>query len=120
MALEPNNEKPKRKTAAKAAANGNGAAAGGGELNLLRSTLEKMNRGDLSARVELKGLSGDSRDVAELLNSVLGKLEAADRRKLIVSQEIDRALDGLLTLVRQGDLSHWNASSENADLAPLL
>ena len=118
MSLDTTNDKPaKKKAPAKAAGNGAASAAGLRPLvEALRSTLA----GDASARVVTDKLNGDAAEVAGLLNSVLDQLHEAERRKQVTSQEIDQALDALIALVRQGDLSRWNTSTEDAQLGPLL
>lgn len=116
MSLEPTNDKPaSKKRAAKPSANSSSAGFGP-VVEALRATLA----GDAAARVPLAKLSGEAAEVAGLLNLVFDQLHEAERRKQVTSQEIDQALDALIALVRQGDLSRWNTTTEDAQLGPLL
>ncbi len=115
--MEPNNEKTgtKRKPA---------APKPEVKLKPLTETLNSALSGDLSVRVDTHGLTGDLAKAATLLNDLIGKLarqiEEGERRKQATTQEIDQALDGLIALVRQGDLSRWSSTTEDPQLGPLL
>ncbi len=84
------------------------------------ATLEAAVGGDLSARVPAEGLTGEQGEIGRLVNALLDRLDESERRKLLAAKEIDQAIDGLLNLVRQGDLSHWNQVTQDPQLAPLL
>lgn len=114
MALDTNS---KRK-ATKAAPPTNGASSGN-ELLLIKDVLDRVNAGEVAARVPMKGLSADGKALAESINAVLDKANLMPKRKSGAT-EIDRAVEGLISLVRQGDLSRWDNTSSDPDLAPLL
>ena len=129
MALDTTNDKPakaaraaKKPAASKPAAskpaakpNGNGLA-----LKALADTLRSVLAGNLQARVVPETVGGDMMELADLLNQVLVRFSDSEHRKQIAAQEIDQALDGLIALVREGDLSRWNTTTEDPQLAPLL
>jgi methyl-accepting chemotaxis protein len=124
MALDTTNDKPakaargaKKPAASKPAAkpNGNGLA-----LKALADTLRSVLAGNLQARVVPETVGSDMMEVADLLNQVLERFSESERRKQIAAQEIDQALDGLIALVREGDLSRWNTTTQDPQLAPLL
>lgn len=116
MSLDTPNEKP----ATKARSAKKPAATSGAALKPMADTLRSVLSGNLQARVSLDGVSGDSAELAGLLNQVLEQLAASERRKQVAAQEIDQALDALIALVREGDLSRWNTSTEDPQLGPLL
>lgn len=128
MALDTTNDKPAKsrgtkkpaasKTAAKTtapASNGNGLA-----LKALSDTLRSVLAGNLQARVVPETVGGEYGELGGLLNQVLERFSESEHRKQIAAQEIDQALDALIALVREGDLSRWNTSTEDPQLAPLL
>jgi methyl-accepting chemotaxis protein len=124
MALDTTNDKPakaaraaKKPAASKPAAkpNGNGLA-----LKALADTLRSVLAGNLQARVVPETVGSDMVEVADLLNQVLARFSDSEHRKQVAAQEIDQALDGLIALVREGDLSRWNTTTEDPQLAPLL
>ncbi|MBN1206233.1 MAG: methyl-accepting chemotaxis protein [Myxococcaceae bacterium] len=123
MALDTTNEKPaKARGAKKPAASKPAAKSAGAALPLkpLSDTLRSVLAGNLQARVASEIVTGDMAEVAELLNQVLERFSDAEHRKHVAAQEIDQALDGLIALVREGDLSRWNTTTEDPQLAPLL
>jgi methyl-accepting chemotaxis protein len=101
------------------AKNGNGVG-----LLPLTSALKAAAKGDLTVRAELDRLEGDSHEVARLLNQVLDniatKTQEFDARKQQTVQVVDQALDALIALVRQGELSRWNSTTDDPLLGPLL
>jgi methyl-accepting chemotaxis protein len=124
MALDTTNDKPakaargaKKAAASKPAAkpNGNGLA-----LKALADTLRSVLAGNLQARVVPETVGSDTIEVANLLNQVLERFSDSEHRKQVAAQEIDQALDGLIALVREGDLSRWNTTTQDPQLAPLL
>jgi methyl-accepting chemotaxis protein len=125
MALDTTNDKPakaargaKKPAASKPAANkpnGNGLAH-----KALADTLRSVLAGNLQARVVPETVGSDMKEVADLLNQVLVRFSDSEHRKQVAAQEIDQALDGLIALVREGDLSRWNTTTEDPQLAPLL
>lgn len=128
MALDTTNDKPAKsrgtkkpaasKTAAKTTApapNGNGLA-----LKALSDTLRSVLAGNLQARVVPETVGGEYGELGGLLNQVLERFSESEHRKQVAAQEIDQALDALIALVREGDLSRWNTSTEDPQLAPLL
>lgn len=115
MSLETPNEKPEPQArAAEKPANTVPA------LKPVADTLRSVLAGNLNTRVALDIVSGESLELAGLLNQVLEQFAAAERRKQVAAQEIDQALDALIALVREGDLSRWNTSTEDPQLGPLL
>lgn len=98
---------------------------GNGHLLLpVTAALEAVAKGNLAARVDTKGLGGEVKQLAALVNDVLANLnlqisDGEERKQLTVSI-VDNALEGLIALVRQGELSRWNATSEDPLLGPLL
>jgi methyl-accepting chemotaxis protein len=125
MALDTTNDKPAKsrgtkkpaasKPAAKTTASGHGLA-----LKTLSDTLRSVLAGNLQARVVPETVGGDYAEMAGLLNQVLERFSDSEHRKQIAAQEIDQALDALIALVREGDLSRWNTTTEDPQLAPLL
>jgi methyl-accepting chemotaxis protein len=89
-------------------------------LKPVADTLRSVLSGNLQARVSLDIVNGESAELSGLLNQVLEQFAAAERRKQVAAQEIDQALDGLIALVREGDLARWNTSTEDPQLGPLL
>ncbi|XXF75076.1 methyl-accepting chemotaxis protein [Myxococcaceae bacterium GXIMD 01537] len=116
MSLDTPNEKP----APKARGAKKPAASSAAAFKPLEETLRSVLAGNLHARVNAAALSGDSSEAARLLNEVLEQFAFAERRKQVAAQEIDQALDALISLVREGDLSRWNTSTEDPQLGPLL
>jgi methyl-accepting chemotaxis protein len=118
MATETVNEKAKAK---KRAANGTHTAANGSGVV---ATLKRAINGELDARASLDGLAGEPKEIAKLLNALLdtlgGRLRSSDQLQQLATREIDRAIESLEALVRQGDLSKWDATTQDAELAPLL
>jgi methyl-accepting chemotaxis protein len=121
MALDTSNDKPaKARGAKKPAAAAKPAKSNGLSLKPLSDTLRSVLAGNLQARVAKEIVSGDMEDVADLLNQVLERFSDSEHRKQVAAQEIDQALDALIALVREGDLSRWNTTTEDPQLAPLL
>lgn len=116
MSLDTPNEKPapKARPAKKPAANSVAA------FKPVADTLRAVLAGNLQSRVAVDSLNGESAELAGLLNHVLEQFAAAERRKQVAAQEIDQALDALIALVREGDLSRWNTTTEDPQLGPLL
>lgn len=112
--------------APKAKKSGGSKPEGGNGVGLLplSAALKAFNKGDFSMRVEVDRLEGEPAEVAELLNSVLDnvaeRLADAEARKQQTVQVVDQALDALISLVREGELSRWNARAEDPLLGPLL
>ncbi|MDC0707893.1 methyl-accepting chemotaxis protein [Stigmatella sp. ncwal1] len=121
MSLDTPNEKsvkpraPKKAAAAKPPAKSNTPA-----LKPLSDTLRSVLAGNLQARITPEIVSGELADVAILLNQVLERFSDSEHRKQVAAQEIDQALDSLIALVREGDLSRWTTTTEDPQLAPLL
>ncbi len=111
-----NGERP----AAKKKAAPRAAGAKGGSSAIVLNTLTSALNGEPGARVPLTGLTADTAEMGRLVNALLDRLQESERRKVMAAKEIDQAIDGLAALVRQGDLSHWNAVTEDPQLAPLL
>ncbi len=105
-----------------------GGAAKNGSIGLLplTSALKAAAKGDFTARAEVDRLSGESAEVAALLNQVLDQVSTRnsefEARKAQTVQVVDQALDALIALVRQGELNRWTASNTTDDplLGPLL
>ena len=99
-------------------------ATSSGLLLPVTSALEAVLKGDVEARVDAKGMTGDIKQLAGLINDTLANLhlqisDAAARKQHTVNI-VDNALEGLIALVRQGELSRWNATTEDPLLGPLL
>src|SRR5438105_283398 len=96
----------------------------GADLGAVTEALQAVLKGDLKSRVTIKGLAGDAKQLAELVNAALANLSAqiadAETRKQHTAAIVDNALEGLIALVRQGELSRWNSTSEDPLLGPLL
>jgi methyl-accepting chemotaxis protein len=91
-----------------------------GSLKPLTDTVIAVLAGNLEARVPKNALEDDAADLAQLFNQLLDRHATSERRKQVAAQEIDQAIDALITLVREGDLAQWNTSTEDAQLGPLL
>jgi methyl-accepting chemotaxis protein len=89
-------------------------------LKPITDTVIAVLSGNLEARVAKETVDDDSSDLAKLLNQLLERHAVSERRKQVAAQEIDQAIDALITLVREGDLSQWNTSTEDPQLGPLL
>ena len=85
-------------------------------IAVLRAALD----GDLGTRVDPGGLTGEAVVLGIAINALLSRLTDVERRKATTTQEIDQALDALISLVRQGDLSRWNTQTQDPQLGPLL
>jgi len=122
MALDPASptEKPARKGGGgKKRTDKNGAqppATLAPIIAVLRAALD----GDLGTRVDPGGLTGEAVVLGIAINALLSRLTDVERRKATTTQEIDQALDALIQLVRQGDLSRWNTQTQDPQLGPLL
>jgi methyl-accepting chemotaxis protein len=94
------------------------------KLKPIAEALRSALQGDLAVRVATDGLQGELADVGQLLNELLEKLafqlEDAERKKHSSTKEIDQAIDGLIGLVRSGDLSGWSSTTDDPQLGPLL
>ncbi|MBL8957131.1 MAG: methyl-accepting chemotaxis protein [Myxococcaceae bacterium] len=105
-----------------------GGASKNGSIGLLPLTnaLKAAAKGDFSARAEVERLTGESAEVAALLNQVLDQVANRntefEARKQQTVQVVDQALDALIALVRQGELNRWTSSNTTDDplLGPLL
>jgi methyl-accepting chemotaxis protein len=90
----------------------------------LTSALKAAVKGDLTVRAEVDRLEGESAEVAKLLNQVLdtvaSKSSEFEARKQQTVHVVDQALDALIALVRQGELSRWTSTTDDPLLGPLL
>ena len=91
-----------------------------GTLKPLTDTVIAVLAGNLDARVAKNAVDEDAADLANLFNQLLDRHAVSEHRKQVAAQEIDQAIDALITLVREGDLASWNTSTEDAQLGPLL
>ncbi len=100
------------------------APAASSVMQPVAAALQAIIQGDVGARVDVKGLKGEVKAVASLLNDALANLglqiSDAEARKQHTVSIVDTALEGLIALVRQGELSRWNATTEDPLLGPLL
>ena len=120
MAIDPaSTEKPPKKNGGKKAPKNGAAAAPSGFAPILEVLKSALDR-DLGARVDPSQLTGEAAEVGIALNALLSRLMDSERRKATTAQEIEQALDALLALVRQGDLSRWNTQTQDPQLGPLL
>jgi methyl-accepting chemotaxis protein len=124
MSLESPNDKPaKSRGARKSPGAKAGAAASNAVVDPLKpftDTLMSVLAGNLNARVPQDRVQADPTGFGHLLNQVLEQFSSSEHRKQVAAQEIDQALDSLIILVREGDLSRWNTSTEDPQLGPLL
>ncbi|MGQ0504426.1 MAG: methyl-accepting chemotaxis protein, partial [Myxococcaceae bacterium] len=99
-------------------------AGGKGGGNALTETLKAALKGDLTARVPEGSVSGDNAVAARLVNELLSKLsrqiDDSESRKSGLAHEIENAIEGMMALVKQGDLTRWSGVTEDPQLAPLL
>ncbi|MBM7117270.1 methyl-accepting chemotaxis protein [Archangium primigenium] len=91
-----------------------------GTLKPLTDTVIAVLAGNLDARVGKNAVDEESSDLANLFNQLLDRYAVSEHRKQVAAQEIDQAIDALITLVREGDLASWNTTTEDAQLGPLL
>lgn len=100
------------------------AAGAGGDLAALRQVLSNALNGDLHARVATEALSGEAAGLGELFNRFLDhvshRVEDADRRAHVTGDGIDRALESLAGLVKDGDLAGWEVEVEDPQLGRLV
>ncbi|WNG16489.1 methyl-accepting chemotaxis protein [Cystobacter fuscus] len=91
-----------------------------GSLKPITDTVIAVLAGNLEARVHKNALDEDAADLANLFNQLLERFAVSEHRKQVAAQEIDQAVDALISLGRDGDLARWNTTTEDAQLAPLL
>jgi methyl-accepting chemotaxis protein len=84
------------------------------------AVLQAALQGNLEARISTGGLKDQDAQIAGLLNDFLAKVQESEKRKLLASSEIDRAVGSLSRLVLSGDLAHWSSSTDDAEMGPLL
>lgn len=111
---------PASKAGAVAKANAASTATTQAQYKAFTDTLLMVLAGNLQARVPKELVGDNGSEMAHLLNQVLDNLAASEHRKQVSAQEIDQALDSLIGLVREGDLSRWNTTTEDPQLGPLL
>jgi methyl-accepting chemotaxis protein len=118
--MDTEKQAPKPKKPPQAAKTKSGAAT----MQHVTSALEAVLKGDVGARVDTKGLTGELKSMAALLNDALANLHLqitdAEALKQHTVSIVDNALEGLIALVRQGELSRWTATTEDPLLGPLL
>ena len=104
-----------KKPAAKPASAENGA---------LLAQVQALVSGDYSGRVDEKSLEGHDKAVAaavnKLMNRVQNDINDSEYRRERIQHVVDNALGGLMALVKQGELTAFNATSDDPVLAPLL
>lgn len=109
-------KKPKKAPAAT-------AAPGAGLSPLLRS-LGPIARGRFDGRVDINELAGDAAELGRLINQLLERVEArvseSEQRKERTQVFVEQAITGLDALVRQGELTAFQARTDDQVLAPLL
>ena len=86
-------------------------------------TLESLIGGKFDARVDLGPLSGESLATGRLVNELMDRIvtrlsDLAETRRQSQSI-IDKALDGLNALVKHGELTSFDTTTEDPTLAPL-
>ncbi len=90
----------------------------------LLSALESLSSGRFEARVDIGALQGEVAEAGRLLNLLMERVQhrAADgeqrkeRSRLVVEQSVE----GLNALVKQGELTAFQARTDDVVLAPLL
>ncbi len=87
------------------------ASGGDGRAQFLE-TLRAANSGEYARRVELKGLTGESRETAQLLNELLKRVEAEQQinaeRRSEMHHLLESAHSALSALVTHGDLTTFS------------
>lgn len=105
MVTETNEPQKKKKSPPAAAANGGGSGGASPFLVVLRAAAA----GNYSGRLELKGLTGESKELATLLNDLLTRVAAeqksASSRREEMQHLLESAQSALSALVSQGDLT---------------
>lgn len=90
----------------------------------LIGTLESLIGGKFDARVDLGALSGEGLATGRLVNALMDRIvtrlaDLAETRRQSQSI-IDNALDGLNALVKHGELTSFDTTTDDPTLAPLL
>lgn len=117
MATEAAPQKPVKKKAAPKAAP---SAIPNAVSNPIMEILKVAISGNLAARIPQDQLVGEHAEMGHLVNRLLQQLADTEGRKHLAAQEIDRAVDSLIALVRSGDLAHWTSTTDDPQLGPLL
>ncbi len=116
MTTETPQAKPKAKKSPQKKTEGGGSP--------MITSLEKIAGGKFDARIDLGPLTGEAQVSARLVNELLDRVQtrlsdAAEVRRQSQSV-IDNALDGLNALVKHGELTSFDTTTEDPTLAPLL
>lgn len=117
MATEPNEPAKTKKKGA--------PAPGAGGLGSVITALRAAAAGDHDARADGKGLSGDEREVAKLVNELIERYAGERRSNLDRTEEmrhlLEAAQNALSALVSQGDLTSFQyAPVDDPVIDPLL
>jgi methyl-accepting chemotaxis protein len=95
-----------------------------GEPKGMTAALKAFAAGDFNARIDLETVGDAERATADLVNAVMesagARIADAEARKQATVLIVDQALDSLIRLVREGELSKWMATTEDPLLGPLL
>src|SRR5690242_18817075 len=95
-----------------------------GEPKGLASALKAFAAGDFNARIDLDSVPEAERATADLINAVMesagARIADSEARKQATVLIVDQALDTLIRLVREGELSKWNSTTDDPLLGPLL
>lgn len=95
-----------------------------GRASPVLGALETLVSGRFEARVDLGPLSGDTLATGRLINALMERVEtrlsdAAETRRQSQTV-IDNALEGLNALVKHGELTSFDTTTNDPTLAPLL
>ncbi len=112
-------ETPSPKSKKKGGAPKNGSAGA-----TLVDALKAIAEGKTDVRAPTSGLSAGEAEVAKLVNRIIdryqGQLGEAQLRREKLQIVVDHAVEGLTALVRQGELTAFEAETDDKVLAPLL
>jgi methyl-accepting chemotaxis protein len=115
---------PKKAGKPRALAPSPSAPSGVQSLVTLRAALQQLADGHYEVRLDTSALTGQEAEMVGLLNTFIDRVhhdlvDAVARREQ-TQTVVDEALTGLMALVRHGELTAFNAVSQDPVLAPLL
>ncbi len=94
------------------------------EAAALLAAVRNMAEGKYDVRVDLSGLSAESAQLAVAINDLMTRVQEdlaeSNYRRERIQHVVDNAIGGLMVVVRQGELSAFNTSTDDPVLAPLL
>lgn len=94
------------------------------ETEALIAAVRGMAQGKYDVRVDLTGLSPEGAQLAVAINDLMTRVQEdlaeSNYRRERIQHVVDNAIGGLMVVVRQGELSAFNTSTDDPVLAPLL